>query len=83
MSMLLVLNAKQYLLPPRVPCHPPCHAALPSGAAIYTLPVSKDLRKSGSKTLRLSPEPLYDHEQMHCHVLDLSLLVSKMELDCP
>lgn len=63
--------------------HPPHHAALPLGAAIYTLPVSKDLKTSGSKkTLRLSPELLCDHEQMHCHVPDLSLLLSKMELEC-
>lgn len=64
----------------------PCCSAL-KGCHIHPsptpTPISKDLRKSGSKMPRpLSPELLYDQEQMHCHVPDLSLLVSKMESDC-
>lgn len=74
-------NAKQHLLHPESPAILPIMLLCPQRLSYTPLPVSKDLRKSGSKTLRLSPELLYGHEQMHCHVLDLSLLVSKMELD--
>lgn len=84
MSMLLApmpsniyIFCTQSPLPSSLSC---CFAL--GGGAIYTLPVSKDLRTSGSKeTIRLSPEPLCDHEQRHCHGLYLSPL-SKMESEC-
>lgn len=60
----------------------PCPQGLLPLSGPHILPVSKDLRKSGSKRPECSPDPLYDHGQMLCHPLGLSFLISKMELDC-